>query len=192
MAKPRLFRKLLLSQRWDNLVAVPGKGRRLILSSFLKPLCALPERITSCRRTLVWCNSLIRASKPPRKRPSEWPTRAPKCSPWGCVLTRCIGHLVNMSRCAFSTPRTTRRLPASCWRRTCWATSAREQCVLSQPPRWRESCPRCPDLLTSKRPQRSGRRHVARKRNARPLRIEYEGTLYHVTSRVITLATAAV
>src|SRR5438105_4991488 len=29
MAKSRLFRKLLLSQRWDNLVAVPGKGGKL-------------------------------------------------------------------------------------------------------------------------------------------------------------------
>jgi len=28
MATSRLFRRLLLSQRWDNLVAVPGKGRR--------------------------------------------------------------------------------------------------------------------------------------------------------------------
>src|SRR6478736_8708398 len=124
---------------------------RLILSSFLKPIRGLPEGVTSCRRTLVWCNSLIKASKPPRKRPSEWPTGAPKCSPRGFVSTRCIGHSVSMTRCASSTPRTTRRLPAFCWRRTCWATSGREQCVLSQPPRWRESCPSCPDLLDGPR-----------------------------------------
>ena len=124
---------------------------------------------------------------------SGWPTGAPKCSPWGYVLTKCIGHLVSMTRCASSTPRMTRRLPASCWRRTCWATSGREQCVLSQPPRWRESCPRCPDLLDGPRkPQQSGRRHVARKRNARPLRIEYEETLITSSAGVITLATAAV
>src|SRR6266550_2590901 len=38
----------------------------------------------------------------------------------------------------------------------------------------------------------AGRRYVARKRNARPLRIEYEETLITSPAGVITLATAAV
>src|SRR2546423_14263629 len=86
----------------------------------------------------------IQAAKETTQRVADW---SAKVQSMGYVLTKCIGHLVSMTRCASSTPRMTRRLPASCWRRTCWATSGREQCVLSQPPRWRESCPRCPDLL---------------------------------------------
>ena len=56
-----------------------------------------------------------------------------------------MGRLVSTTRCAFSRPRTMRPLPVCCWQRTCWVTSARRRCALSQPPRWTRSWPRCPD-----------------------------------------------
>src|SRR5262249_22929525 len=56
-----------------------------------------------------------------------------------------------MTRCASSTPRMTRLPPACCWRRTCWATSARRPCALSRPPRWRRSWRRRPDQAAARR-----------------------------------------
>src|SRR5882724_2023148 len=50
-----------------------------------------------------------------------------------------------MVKFASSRPLTMRRPPACCLQRTCWATFARRQCVLSRPPRWRRSWPRCRD-----------------------------------------------
>jgi len=50
-----------------------------------------------------------------------------------------------MTKSAYSTLRTTRRPPACCWRRICWATFARRHYALSPRPRWRRSWPSCPD-----------------------------------------------
>src|SRR5213595_3033366 len=44
--------------------------------------------------------------------------------------------------------------------RTCWVTSARGQCVLSPPRRWRKSCPRCPDPLPARLAAAAGREHI--------------------------------
>ena len=101
-----------------------------------------PGRRRLGRRISVWCNSPIRASKPPSRRPSGWPHGPPGCSRWELLSSRCIGHSVSMIRCASSRPRTMRQPPVCCWQRTCWATFAPRRCVLSRPPRWKRSWPR--------------------------------------------------
>ena len=96
----------------------------------------------------------IQAAKETTQRVADW---SAKVQSKGVRINQMYWTLGQYDQvCISSMPRTTRRLPACCCRRTCWVTSARGQCVLSQPPRWRESCPRCPDLLDGPR-GRSGR-----------------------------------
>ena|SRR5438067_12535187 len=129
----------------------------------------------------------IQAAKETTQRVVDWST---KVQSMGVRINQMYWTLGQYDQvCIFDAPND-ETAPVFCWRRTCWATSARGQCALSQPPRWRESCPRCPDLLEGG--AAAGRRYVARKRNARPLRIEYEETLITSSAGVITLATATV
>src|ERR1700756_3554857 len=109
------------------------------------------------RPTLVWCNLPTRASKPPSKPPNGCPLGPPRCSRWESLSSRCIGHSVSMTKCASSRPRTTRRPPVRCWQRTCSATSARGQCVLSRLLRWKRSWATCPDQVVVRLTAKRGR-----------------------------------
>src|SRR6266545_3969187 len=84
----------------------------------------------------------IQAAKETTQRVAEW---AAQVQSRGVSIREMYWSLANMTRCASSTRRTTRRPPACCWPRTCQITFAHRHCVLLPPPIWRRSWRRCPD-----------------------------------------------
>ena len=94
----------------------------------------------------------IQGAKQTTQRVADW---AAKVQSMGVTIKQMywtLGHYDQV--CIFEAP-DDERPPVCCWQRTCWATSAHRQCVLSQPPRWRRSWPRCPDsAMTSDARQR--------------------------------------
>jgi hypothetical protein len=84
----------------------------------------------------------IQAAKETTVRVAEWAT---KVESMGVSVKGMYWTLGQYDQVCVFRPLTTRRPPPCCSQRICWETFARKQCVLSRPPRWRRSWPRCPD-----------------------------------------------